>query len=370
MKRRALLGGALGLPLLATPSLAQGTSRVMRFAPANDLSSLDPIWTSSYPMRNHGYMVFDTLYGTDTQFRVSPQMAEGHTTTADGLTWDIRLREGLRFHDGAPVLSRDCVQSIRRWAARNGFGQTLMARTDDLSAPDDRTIRFRLKAPFPLLPAALGSLSSPVPFMMPERLALTDPNQQIREAVGSGPFRFLAGEWVQGSRVAYARFDGYVPRSEAPDGSAGGKRVTLDRVEWRIMPDAASAAGALQTNEIDWLQTPSYDLLPVLRRKPGITVALLDQIGTYIFLRFNMLFPPFDDVRLRRAVLHAVNQEDYLQALVGDTVPSRRCAAMFPCGTPYGAEAGAKLMDARLDEARAMLKASSYASWACRSTFR
>ena len=360
MKRRALMGGALSLPLLGQRAVAQGTPRVMRFAPASDLSSLDPIWTSSYPMRNHGYMVFDTLYGTNTKFQVSPQMAEGHTVSADGLVWDIRLRDGLRFHDGTPVLARDCVQSIRRWAARDGYGQTLMGRTDELAVTDDRTVRFRLKAPFPLLPAALGKLSSPVPFMMPERLALTDPNQQIREAVGSGPFRFLPGEWVQGSHVAYARFDGYVPRNEAPDASAGGKRVNLDRVEWRIMPDAASAAEALQTNEIDWLQTPSYDLLSVLRGRPGIKVSLLDDIGTYIFLRFNTLFPPFDDVRARRAVLHAVNQEDYLQALVGDSVPSRRCAAMFPCGTPYGTEAGSKLMDTRLDEARAMLKTSNY----------
>src|SRR6185312_16010166 len=114
-------------------------------------------------------------------------------------------------------------------------------------AVDDRTLRFRLKAPFPLLVPALGKLSGPVPFMMPERLALTDPNTQIREAIGSGPFRFLAGEWVQGSRAAYARFEGYVPRPEPVSGLAGGKRVNVDRVEWLTIPDSSTAMAALQT---------------------------------------------------------------------------------------------------------------------------
>ena len=199
--------GVAALAPLARPALAQGAASTLRFVPQADLSALDPIWTTAYVVRNHGYMVFDTLYAMDSRFGVRPQMAQGHEVSDDKRVRTIRLRDGLEFHDGTPVLARDCAASIKRWTARDGFGQTLMAQTDELSAVDDRNLRFRLKAPFPLLIEALGKLSSPIPFIMPERLAATDPTQQIKEAVGSGPFRFLKDEWIQGSSAAYAKFD-------------------------------------------------------------------------------------------------------------------------------------------------------------------
>jgi peptide/nickel transport system substrate-binding protein len=287
-------------------------------------------------------------------------MAEGHEIVDNGLTWNIRLREGLKFHDGAPVRAQDCVASIRRWAARDGFGATLMAQTEELSATNDRTIRFRLKAPFPLLAEGLGKLSSPVPFIMPERLAKTPPQEQIREAIGSGPFRFLQNEWVAGSSAAYARFDGYVPRSEAPDGAAGGKQVHLDRVEWKVIPDSSTAISALQTGQVDWLETVPADLLPIIRRNRDITVTERDPLGVYVLLRFNHLFPPFDNVKVRQGVLQAVHQPDYLQAMMGDPSLFSECKAFFPCGTPLSTGAGGEVMQGKLDAAKALLKDSGY----------
>ena len=360
-RRAALLGAAGGA--LAAPAPGQGAAaRTVRFVPHADLSALDPITTTGYVVRNHGYMVYDTLFGTDSALRVRPQMAEGHEVSADGLLWTIRLRPGLRFHDGEPVLARDCAASVRRWGARHGLGQTLMAMTEELAAADDRTLRFRLREPAPWLVEALGTLSGPVPFMMPERLAATPHTAPIREAVGSGPFRFLPGEWVSGSRAAYARFEGYAPREEPPDGTAGGKRALLDRVEWHVIPDPATAMGALQTGQVDWYERPPNDLLPLARRNRDLVVSSFDPIGTVTLLRFNHLHPPFDRAGARRAVLAAVGQREYMAAVAGDAAPSRECKSFFPCGTPMSTGAGgAEAMPADPARAREMLREAGYA---------
>jgi peptide/nickel transport system substrate-binding protein len=356
--RRTLLASSVAAGL-AAPAIAQN-ARVLRFIPSSDLAGLDPIWTTGYVVRNHGYMVFDTLFATDANFQIQPQMAEAADTASDGLTCSIRLREGLRFHDNAPVRAQDCVASIRRWAARDGLGQALMAATAELAAVDDRTLRFRLKAPFPLLVPALGKLSGPVPFMMPERLALTDPNTQIREAIGSGPFRFLAGEWVQGSRAAYARFEGYVPRPEPVSGLAGGKRVNVDRVEWLTIPDSSTAMAALQTGAADWIENAPVDLLAVVANKPEIKVDALDPLGQPMILRFNHLQPPFDNVLARRAILAAVQQQPYLDASVGDPRFYRSCKSFFPCGTPMSSGAGSDAMLGDVAAGKRMLAESGY----------
>ena len=320
MRRRPLLtalAATVAAPRLASPALAQPAgARTLRFIPIADLGPLDPVVTTTYITRNHAYLVWDTLYGLDAQYRPQPQMAAGHTVEQDGRLVRITLRPGLMFHDGTAVTARDCVASIRRWAVRDGLGQTLMALTDELSAPDDATIQFRLKQPFPLLFDALAKTSPPVAFMMPERLAKTDPATPIREAVGSGPYRYLADERVSGARVAYQRFDGYRPREDGtPSGTAGPKRAWFERVEWKVIPDASTAAAAMQNNEADWWEFPTPDLLPLLRRRPELAVENPDPAGFLAVLRFNQLHGPFDDVALRRAVLPAVVQRDFMQAV-------------------------------------------------------
>ena len=254
MKRRSFIAGAAGT--LAAPRLvrAAGTS-VLRFVPAADMPSLDPIWTTASQTRDHAFMVYDTLYGLDDALQPQPQMLAGHRVDDDGKRWTLTLRDGMRFHDNTPVLARDCVASIRRWWARDSFGQVVKAVTADLSAPDDRTIVFRLTAPFPQLPNALAKYSSPPCVIMPERLALTDPFQQVTDTTGSGPFRFVPGERVPGARTVYERFAGYTPRGDgAIQGSAGPKIAHFDRVEVLVIPDGATAVNALQRAEVDFLR--------------------------------------------------------------------------------------------------------------------
>ena len=361
LTRRAVLGALAATPAaLAAPAIAQPAA-TLRFVPQADLSSLDPIWTTGYVVRNHGYMVYDTLYALDSGFNVRPQMAEAHEVADNGLTWRIRLRPGLRFHDGAPVRAADCAASIRRWAARSSFGQSLAAQANEIAAEDDRTLRVRLKTPFPLLAEALGTVSSPIPFIMPERIATADAGSAITEATGSGPFRFIASEWVAGSRAAYSKFDGYVPRDEPPDAQAGGKRARVARIEWTTMPDAGTAVAALQAGEIDWLEQPSTDLVGLVLHDPNVTVTTIVPGGVYALLRFNQLYPPFDDVLARQAVLAAVDQATYMQAIVGGSAAaSRVCKAFIPCGMPLSTGAGSEAMADNLEQGRALLRQSRY----------
>jgi peptide/nickel transport system substrate-binding protein len=344
MQRRDLLkGAAAGAVSLAAPSIVRAAGAdTLIFVPQADLGQLDPVWVTAYVTRNHAFLVFDTLYGLDAGYQPQPQMVEGHTVENDGKLWTLTLRPHLMFHDNTPVLARDAVASIRRWASRDAFGASLMAVTDELSAPDDRTIRFRLKKPFPNLPLALGRGSNTMLPVMPERLAMTPATQQVTEMVGSGPYRFVASERVPGSRAVYQRFDGYVPRQEGVSSfTAGPKVATIPRVEWHTIPDAATAAAALQAGEIDWWEAPTADLLPVLRRDRAITTEVIDHAGNIGFLRINNLYPPFDNPAIKHALLGGINQADFMAAVVGDDPQMwHQPAGVFTPGTPLATDAG------------------------------
>ncbi len=343
MQRRDVFKLAAGAAMLAAPHIARAErERTLKYVPGVALTLLDPVWSSARGTHIHAYLVFDTLYGLDETMTPQPQMLEGHTVENDGTLWTLRLREGLRFHDGMPVLARDAVASIRRFAARDGFGQALMAATNELSAPDDRTLRFRLAKPFPHLPAALGGSSIMVPAIMPERLANTDPFRQVPEMVGSGPYRFLPAEFNAGERATYERFAEYVPcKGETLSYTAGPKVTHFDRVEWRTLGDLATAVAALSQGEVDWVDLVPADLVPLLTRNAGVTVEVKEPTGSIPLIRFNHLHPPFDNPAIRRALLGAVDQAEVMRAVAGaDRSAWRDRAGLFSPGSLLANEAG------------------------------
>ncbi|UFN47554.1 ABC transporter substrate-binding protein [Roseomonas sp. OT10] len=344
MRRRDFLASAAAttaLAALSRPALAQGNARLLRFVPEGNLANPDPVWTTTTVARNHGAMIWDMLYARDDRFDPQPQMVAGHELSDDRLTWRFALREGLVFHDGEPVRAVDCLASIQRWARRRPLGQTLLERTAEMKALDDRRFEIRLNKPYALILQAFADSC----FMMPERIAKTDSFTQITEYVGSGPYRFLRDEWVSGSQAAYARFDRYVPRPEKPSFLAGGKVANFDRVLWQVMPDPATAMAALQNGEVDWVQQPSYDLVGSLRRVRGVKVAVNDKVGVMGMVALNHLHPPFDNPKLLRAILGAVNQDDFMQAAVGAEPELFRVpCGVFTPGLPMATDAGMEVL--------------------------
>lgn len=363
--RRSMLAAAAVLAPLAigaTANLSDASAEtVLRVIPHADLKNLDPIWTTAYISRNHGYLIYDTLFAMDESFTPQPQMASGYTVSDDKLTWTITLRDGLKWHDGADVTAEDCIASLKRWGARDGMGQQLMGVMESMTAPDGKTIVLKLKSPYGLVLESIGKISSNVPFMMPKRIAETDPFEQIAEYIGSGPFMFSKEEWVPGSKVVYKKNASYVPRSEAPSAAAGGKIAKVDRVEWTYFPDQNTAMNALISGEVDYFESPANDLMPILSANEDVTVEINDPLGNIGFARFNHLLPPFDNVDVRRAAIMAMKQEDYLGAAVGDQQFWKTCYSVFPCGTPLDNDVGSDVMKTGdLDKAKAALEAAGY----------
>ncbi len=365
MQRRDLFKAAMATTAsLALPRIARAQeAKKLRFVPQANLSSLDPVWGTQYVVRNASLLIWDTLFGIDASLQPRPQMVESFDTSADSLTWTFKLRDGLKFHDNTPVLSRDVVASLTRWMARDQMAQMIRAQLGSLDAIDDRTFRLRLTKPYPKLLFALGKANPPLACIMPERIAKTDPFKQISEFIGSGPMRFKRDEWVPGSSAAFERFAGYVPRSEPAQWMSGGKRMLFDRIEWVIMPDPATASAALQNGEIDWWENPIPDVVPLLRGTDGVAVDIADPLGNIGSFRMNHLHKPFSDVRARQAVQLALSQEDYMRAVVGDdTALWKTCPSFFTPGTPLYTEAGGEPLkgERHYDAAKKLLAEAGY----------
>ncbi|NVN85071.1 MAG: ABC transporter substrate-binding protein [Rhodopseudomonas sp.] len=355
----------IGLPALTLAAAlampAAVDAKTINAVMHSDLRIIDPGLTTAYITRDHGYMVYDTLLATDSNFKIQPQMAEWKVSD-DKLTYTFTLRDGLKWHDGAPVTAEDCVASLQRWGKKDGMGQKLMDFTASLEATDAKTITLKLKEPYGLVLESIGKPSSLVPFMMPKRIAETPPDKAIPEQIGSGPFKFVAGEFQPGVKAVYEKNKDYVPRKEAPSWTSGGKVVKVDRVEWITMADAQTAVNALQSGDIDFLENPSFDILPVLAADKNLKIDTLNKLGYQTLGRMNFLHPPFDNVKVRRAAFLAMSQKPVLDALVGNPDYYQICGAVFVCNTPLATDVGAETLikGNGMAEAKKLLAESGY----------
>jgi len=352
----AVAAAAMAVPFAGTAS-ADGTLRVVMHS---DLKIVDPIFTTAYMSRNYGYMVYDALFGLDENLAPQPQMVGEYSISDDKLTYTFKLRDGLAWHDGAPVTAEDVIASIKRWGDKDSFGQQLMEFTAEMKAVDASTVQLVLSKPYGLVLQALSKPSSNVPFIMPARIAATPSGEQIKEYVGSGPYVFKEDEWKPGDRSVFVKNAAYKPRSEAPSWMAGGKTVKVDRVEWISMPDHQTAVNALIAGEIDYMESVPHDLLPLLEAEEEVTAKILNPMGNQFMFRMNWLHPPFDNQQVRRAALAALNQEDFLKAVIGNPDYYKVCPAMFICGTPLATDKGDMMVKSDFDMAKKLLAEAGY----------
>lgn len=361
LRRRATLL-ATAVLLAASPAVAQTPKDTLRVVLSNEMTTIDPVMSAAAFARNHGFLVYDQLFAMDSQGVARPQMVGEHVVSADAMTHRFTLRDGLAFHDGAPVRAADAVASIRRWGARDVVGKALMAATASLEVIDDRSFELKLSRPFGLITEALARPTASALFVMPERIASAPATTAITDPTGSGPFILDLANWRIGDRAVYRRNANYKPRPEPADGLAGGKVAQVERVEWLAMPDAAVAANALTNGEIDFIEHPAPDLLPLLQKARGVTVGLINPVGSMVWLRLNHSQPPFNDPRLRRALLQAISQQEVLQGMgIPDEDQVAYCPAYFMCGTPLETAAGASgLRDPDPAKVRALLKEAGY----------
>lgn len=359
MTLRFLAAIAIAATFAASPATAQ--TKTIRAVMHSDLKVLDPIWTTANIVRNHGYMVWDTLFAMDEKLQPQPQMVDTWNLSDDKLTYTFTLRDGLKWHDGKPVTSEDCIASLKRWGARDTLGIKLLSFVKDLEAVNDKTFKLVLKEPYGLVIDSLAKPGGSTPLMMPKRIADTDPGKQISEFVGSGPFIFKADEWKPGDRTVYVKNPDYKPRAEPPSGLAGGKIAKVDRVEWLAIPDHQTAVNALLAGEIDYIEAPPHDLKPLLLADKNVKLEVYNTIGAQYVFRWNTVVPPFDNEKVRRAAMYALDQKAFLQGVIGDAKYYRTCDAMFVCGTPLENKAGMDgLVRANFARSKELLKEAGY----------
>ena len=341
---------------------AAADAQTLKVAMNSDVKILDPIWTTAYIQRDFGYMVWDTLFALDEKFQVKPEMVDKWSVSPDKLTWTFTLRD-IKWSNGQPVTSEDCIASIKRWAAKDSMGQKLMASVAGFEAVDAKTFKMNMKEPYGLVLESLGKPSSNVPFMMPKKTADTDPNVQIKveDVIGSGPYIFKADEWKPGDKLVFVKNTVSKPRDEPPSGLAGGKVAKVDRVEWLWIPDVQTQVAALESGEIDIIQSPPHDLLPILAKDKNVKLFDGNPLGNQYAFRFNTLFKPFDNPKIRHAAMVAFGQEEFLKATIGNPKYYKVCKAPFVCGTPLGSDEGMKdVLNQDAAKAKELLKEAGY----------
>ncbi|HEV7337497.1 MAG TPA: ABC transporter substrate-binding protein [Bosea sp. (in: a-proteobacteria)] len=359
MLKNTAVAAALGAAMvISQPSSSLSQEKTLRVSMLYDLNLIDPYAQTGYLPRYLGFMAYDTLFSINSKGDIAPQVADSWSLSPDKLVHTIKIRSGLKFHDGSPVTAADVAASVKRALQRNRFVHFASLVTS-VDVVDDQTFSFTLSREFKILDY-LANIHTPT-FIMPKADAETPITQSISKVNGSGPFIFRHDLWKPGSRAIFDKNPDYAPRSEAPDFMSGGKHVNVDRVEWVYIADKRTAVSALKKGEIDWIVSVQPEYIADLKKSEGVEVAVFDDSGFDAVLRMNMTQPPFDNVKIRQAVMATVDQEEYLGLAIGDPEYYKVCASYLVCRSPWAVEMpGTTLRKKDLPLARKLLKEGGY----------
>ncbi|MER8395930.1 ABC transporter substrate-binding protein [Mesorhizobium sp. M1340] len=354
-------GAALSIPAVLRAQTTAADARTVRMVKAADLRVFDPVVEASNGTIDHALAIYDTLFALDSKAMPQPQMVEKWGVSEDKKTYTFELRDGLSWHDGTPVTAADCVASVRRWGQISA-GSLLMERAKDISKKDDKTFTIALKEPLGLLIDLLAAVSAQPLFIMREKDADRPATEQVTANVGSGPFRFNEALAKPGSSFTYDRNEKYIARKEPSDGFAGGKVVKVDRVIWDNIGDSQTAFAALQAGEIDYVEQPPVDFYSAIENDSNLALQVLDKTGWVMCLRMNCLQKPFDNVKVRQAMLHLIDQEAFLRVAVPDPRYGQTVTSLFGNGTPYSNDENTKWFKKGGDpeKAKQLLKEAGY----------
>ncbi|MBY3298895.1 ABC transporter substrate-binding protein [Rhizobium laguerreae] len=330
--RRTLMQSALAAgAALAVPSILRAQDKQAIRMIMGDIQIFDPVFTTSQNTFNHAMAVYDSLFALDANLVPQPQMVGKWSASDDKRAYTFELRDGLRWHDGTPVTAADCVASIHRWGQVEPSGQLLLKHAENIAATNDRTFVITLNE-------AVGSLTDILAkplFMMRERDAKLPATEQVTTNIGSGPYKFNAALTKPGSRVVYDRNEQYVPRDEPSSGFAGAKIAKAEQVIWENISDPQTALAALQAGEVDFWLEPVADLFPAIESSNNLVLDTLGGNGSDWVVRMNFLQPPFNNVKMRQALLHLIDQKAFLSLLAPDAKFGRTVTSTFGTGSPY-----------------------------------
>jgi peptide/nickel transport system substrate-binding protein len=349
-------GALLAALAVAGTAEAQTTFRVVNHS---DLKILDPIWTTAYIVRNHGYMIYDVLFALDGNLEIKPQMVDKWTTSPDKLTWTFTLRDGLEFHDGTPVTAEDVVPSLKRWAARTPYGQLLWTKVADVKALDPKTFQIQLKAPTGIMLQALSQPSG-APSSCPRRWPRPIPSSRSTTT----PARARSSSSRTNGSPARRRSTSGIPStSRGRAGLRPGRRQDRQARAGRMGGDPRPADGdqrpdqGRDRHDRDAAARP----LKMMEASPDVKLVNLNKWGNQYVFRFNHLFKPFDNPKIRQALLYAFNQKDFLDGVIGDPRYYKVCKAMFMCDTPYASTKGFDdKFESNFAKAKELLKEGGY----------
>jgi peptide/nickel transport system substrate-binding protein len=360
-KVRSIILAAAAAGLMATTAAhAQST---IRYASSIEPPVLDPVVNMLGVVQEHGYLIYDQLFGYGCDGMPRPQMVDQYSVKSDaaGAVWTMSLRPGMKWHDGTAVTSKDAIASITRWSKTDQVGRKLAAIGMQFAEVDENTFTITMPVESPLLLQGLAKSTSPALFMMRASDAARAHTEPVTEFIGSGPFKFVASEYAKGHKAIYEKNADYIPRSEPADCLAGGKIAKVDRIEWLVMPDYSTAVSALLGGEIDMYETPPLDLLPVIEANPDLRIQNINKLGKIGMLRINSKSPLFSTSEARVALIKAFNQADAMAVVAGDQKYWRECYSYFACGgTNEYKEASSDAMAFDGAAAKSQLEAAGY----------